>query len=394
MPITDLICEVYRWSRPNQIANGSMTYGDGVLLLLRVITEDGLEGHGWLGGTAAERPLEIFTPYISFYRERLVGRDPEDSAAIFADFEREHIKTFGFGGAHCQLTGAINCALWDLRGQAAGKPVHALLSGDDSSKKVRGYIAGGYYYGDDGSSAGLKRLRDELRSNVQDLKARSVKIKIGAPSAGIEIDTQRVAASREAIGPDIELMVDANCAFKDVATCVAYAKAFEPYDIYWFEEPFRPDAFDMHREFASAISIPVATGENVSTVPHFRELIGQGSVYWINADVAILTGGYDGGLDIWSIAKEASCHLAPHGCQELQCHYVAAADPGGSRLEIYPLCSTPNVTRSSPYPSHWTTTVWPPFPTPRESVFSRTETPSHVIWSTQATHSVAAYPLS
>ena len=64
MIITDLICEVYRWPRPNQIANGSMTYGDGVMLLLGVTTDDGHTGQGWLGGTAAERPLEIFTPYM------------------------------------------------------------------------------------------------------------------------------------------------------------------------------------------------------------------------------------------------------------------------------------------------------------------------------------------
>ena len=348
MPISDLVCEVYRWKRPNQIANGSMTYGDGVMLLLRVVMDDGTEGQGWLGGTAAERPLEIFTPYIPYYRERLVGREPEESAEIFAGFEHEHIKTFGFGGAHCQLTGAINCALWDLRGIKAGKPVHALLSGDDRSKNVRGYIAGGYYYGDDGSPEGLQRLQDELRDNVETIKTRSVKIKIGAPAAGIDVDTKRVAASREAIGPDIELMVDANCAFKDVETCTAYASAFEPYDIFWFEEPFRPDAFDLHREFAKTTSIPIATGENVSTVPHFRELIAQGSVQMLNADVAILTGGYDGGMDVWSEGSEAGCRLAPHGCQELQCHYVAAADPDRGRLEIYPPLLDPERDRIFP----------------------------------------------
>ena len=178
LKITDLICEIYRWSRPYQITNGSNTYSDGVLLLLRVITDGGLTGHGWLGGTAAERPLEIFSSYIPFYRDRIVHRDPEDSASIFADLEHEHIKTFGFGGAHCQLTGALNCALWDLKGQIAGKPVHALLSGNDTSKKVRGYIAGGYYYGEDDQPAGLTRLQDELKHNIEILNAHSVKIKI------------------------------------------------------------------------------------------------------------------------------------------------------------------------------------------------------------------------
>ena len=335
MKITNLICEIYRWPRPFTIANGSNTYGDGVLLLLRVLTDQGITGHGWLGGTAAERPLEIFSSYIPFYKTRILNRDPSDSAAIFSDLEHEHIKTFGFGGAHCQLTGALNCALWDIKGQAAGKPVHALLSGDDTSKKVRAYLAGGYYYGDDDQPAGLQSLQDELRFNVETLRTHSVKIKIGNPAAGLETDTKRVAASREAIGPNIELMVDANCAFKDANTAIAYAKAFEPYDIFWLEEPFRPDAFDLHRQLAEATSIPIATGENIYTIPHFRELLSQGAVNWVNSDVAIATGGYDAGMDIWNLAKEHGCHLAPHGCQELQCHYVAAADPEG-RFEIYP----------------------------------------------------------
>ena len=282
MKITDLICEIYRWPRPFTIANGSNTYGDGVLLLLRVLTDQNITGHGWLGGTAAERPLEIFSSYIPFY-----------------------------------------------------KPVHALLSGDDSPKKVRAYIAGGYYYGDDDKPAGLQSLQDELTHNIQTLNAKSVKIKIGNPAAGIDVDTKRVAASREALGPNIELMVDANCAFKNAETAIAYAQAFEPYDIFWLEEPFRPDAFNLHRQLADATSIPIATGENIYTVPHFRELLSQGAVKWVNSDVAIATGGYDAGMDIWNLAKESGCHLAPHGCQELQCHYVAAADPDG-RFEIYP----------------------------------------------------------
>jgi D-arabinonate dehydratase len=348
--ITNLICEIYRWSRPNQITNGSNTYDDGVLLLLRVITDEGLTGHGWLGGTAAERPLEIFSSYIPFYHQRILNRNPEDSASIFADLEHEHIKTFGFSGAHAQLTGAINCALWDIKGQAANKPVHALLSGDNTPKKVRGYIAGGYYYGNDGEPEGLARLQEELRYNVETLKTHSVKIKIGNPSAGIEIDTKRVAASREAIGPNIELMVDVNCAFKNAETAIAYAKAIEPYDIFWLEEPFRPDAFDLHRQLTQATSIPIATGENMYTVPHFREFITQGSVHMVNADVAIMTGGYDAGMDVWKLAKEKGCHLAPHGCQELQCHYVAAADPDGGRLEIYPPHLDPEREKIFPVP--------------------------------------------
>jgi L-alanine-DL-glutamate epimerase-like enolase superfamily enzyme len=86
------------------------------------------------------------------------------------------------------------------------------------------------------------------------------------------------------------------------------------------------------------------------TVPHFREFITQGSVHMVNADVAIMTGGYDAGMDVWKLAKEKGCHLAPHGCQELQCHYVAAADPDGGRLEIYPPHLDPEREKIFPVP--------------------------------------------
>ena len=350
MKITDLVCEIYRWRRPHRIANGSNTYGDGVLLLLRIFTDEGLTGHGWLGGTAAERPLEIFSAYIPYYRSRILRRDPRESAGIFRTLEHEHIKTFGFGGAHGQLTGAINCAFWDIKGQVAEKPVHALLSSSSAPKKVRGYVAGGYYYGEDDRPKALTRLQDELRYNVDALNARGVKIKIGNPSAGLDVDTKRVAAAREAIGPGIELMVDVNCAFENADIAMAYARAIEPYDIFWLEEPFRPDAFDLYRELASATHIPVATGENIYTVPHFRELIAQNSVHVINADVAIMTGGYDAGMAVWQMAKEHGCRLAPHGCQELQIHYVAAAVPDGGRLEIYPAKLDPERSKIFPVP--------------------------------------------
>ncbi len=350
MRIADLICEVYRWRRPCQIANGSNTYSDGVLLLLRVTTDEGLTGHGWLGGTAAERPLEVLTAYVPFYRQRVVGRTPVDSAGVALDLEREHIKTFGFSGAHCQLTGALNCALWDLRGLAAGQPVHALLGGQTRGTRVRGYVAGGYYYGDDGKPEGLKRLQDELHQSVVRLHARGVKIKIGSPSVGLEADQRRVMAAREAIGPDVELMVDANCAFQDAQTAIAYARAMERSSIFWLEEPFRPDAFALYRDLARATSIPIATGENVCTVPHFRELVDQGLVHWVNADVAIMAGGYDACMETWRVASNRGCRLAPHGCQELQCHLLAAADPDGGRLEIYPPRLDPERDRIFPAP--------------------------------------------
>ena len=336
MKITNLLFRVFRWPRSNVIRNGTMTYGDGVLFLLDVHTDEGLVGQGWLGGTAAERPLELFTVYRDYFTNWVIGKNPLQSSSIVGEIERSHIKTFGLAGAHSQICAALNCALWDIKGKHQAKPVHSLLAGEDHSRRVRAYIAGGYYLGEDEGGLGIERLRSELCHNVNVLGAKGVKLKVGDSRVGLDIDTRRVAAARDEIGQDVELMVDANCAFQDVGTAVRYAKAFAPYDILWFEEPFRPDAFDLHREFAAQKIIPIATGENITTVSHFREMIEQGVVQYVNADVAILAGGYDAGIEVARIAKAKNCVLAPHGCQELQCHFVAAADPQEGRLEIYP----------------------------------------------------------
>ena len=338
MKISRIVFRVYRWRRPNVIRNGTMVYGDGVLLLLDVHTDEGIVGQGWSGGTAAERPLEDFTVYRDYFSRWLVGRDPFASARIVSEIETSHIKTYGMAGAHSQICGGLNCALWDIKGKYHGQPVHSLLAGENRKRRVRAYIAGGYYLGEgeDEGGAGIERLRAELRHNVEVLGAKAVKIKIGDASVGLEIDTRRVEAARDEVGPQVELMVDANCAFQDLDTAIAYAKAFKPYELLWLEEPFRPDAFQLHRELSKEGLIPIATGENIATVPHFQELIEQGVVDFVNADVAILAGGYDAGMEVARLAKERGCVLAPHGCQELQCHYVAAADEAEGRLEIYP----------------------------------------------------------
>ena len=127
------------------------------------------------------------------------------------------------------------------------------------------YIAGGYYE----EGKGLKELAQEMDDNVE-MGARAVKMKIGA--VPIREDVERVKAVREAIGPDVKLLVDANCAYR-YYEAIQLARRIEEYDIFWFEEPVAPDDYDGHRKLAQATSIPIATGENEYTRYGFRDLI-------------------------------------------------------------------------------------------------------------------------
>ena len=100
---------------------------------------------------------------------------------------------------------SIDMALWDIKAKLAGMPLYRMLGG--YRKRIPTYIAGGYY----AEGKGLKELQEEMAANVE-WGAKAVKMKVGA--VPIAEDVERVRAVREAVGPDIKLMIDANCAYR------------------------------------------------------------------------------------------------------------------------------------------------------------------------------------
>ena len=201
MKIIDVKSEVFEWDRPG-IWNGGHFYGPGRLHKVTVETDEGITGYGWNGGTAAERPLIVFPPFVEYFKTLLIGRDPLDTKAIADDLGQKLIKILGPGGVNTQVLAAINIACWDIKGKALGKSVHQLLGG--AQERIKTYIAGGYY----AEGKGLKELQEEVLFNVNEMHAGAVKIKIGAPNEGVIGDMKRVEAARDAIGDEITLMVD------------------------------------------------------------------------------------------------------------------------------------------------------------------------------------------
>ena len=166
-----------------------------------------------------------------------------------------------------------------------------------------------------------------MEDNVR-MGAKAVKMKVGA--VPIAEDVARVRVAREAVGPDVKLMVDANCAYR-YYEAIQLAKRIEEYDIFWFEEPVAPDDYDGHRKLAQATSIPIATGENEYTRYGFRDLIKHECAAILNADAKIL-GGVTEFMKVAALAQANDLDIAPHGSQDIHVHLVAAiserADPG------------------------------------------------------------------
>lgn len=328
--ITAIESQLYEWDKP-PIWNGMHVYDKGRLHLVKVTAKNSTEeivGYGFNGGTAATRPLSIFPKFVDLFRPALIGRDVTDTASVSR--LAENYKIYGPGGYHTQVIAAINQACWDIRGKIEGKSVHTLLGG--TQQRIRTYIAGGYY----GRGKGFDELREEMIRNRDEFNATAVKMKIGAPDAGLDTDIKRIEAVRATVGSDVTVMVDANCAFS-IEEAQAILPALQANDIFWFEEPIASHDYRGHkvlRSVAQDYSVRIATGENGYGLHYFQTLIDYEGADVFNLDVAILPG-YDPAMKVVEEAAAAGKLIAPHGAQELQIH-VAASRDNGLMLEYYP----------------------------------------------------------
>ncbi len=321
MKITDVTVNRYAWPRPKPIRNGKYTYTNVALNLVEVHTDEGPTGIGWGGGTAAGRPGEVTNALVEHFKQALVGEDPFTYRRLWESMWQP--KIVGRRGITTQIISAIDIALWDLIGKVSGQSVHRLLGG--FRDRIPAYIAGGYYE----EGKGLEGLIQEMEENCR-LNARAVKMKIGGTS--ISEDVERVRVVREAIGPEVKLMVDCNNAY------VAYqaldiARRIERYDIFWIEEPVAPDDYRGHAKVAESCTIPVATGENEYTRYGFRDIISHNAAAILNADAQIL-GGVTEFMQVAALAAAHNLHIAPHGAQEIHVQLVCAIS-NGLILEYY-----------------------------------------------------------
>ena len=311
MKITDIKVESFRWTRKVPISNGKHTYPTAGLGIVTITTDAGITGYGY--GS---------TEFVMHFKEMLIGQDPLDNERLW---HRMWVpKLVGRRGLTTRAISTIDIGLWDIKAKAAGMPLYKLLGGN--SEAVPAYIAGGYY----APGKDLKALQEEMSEYVS-WGARSVKMKVGAVS--FREDAARVKAVREAIGPDINLMIDANCAYKQYEA-ITFAKMVEEYMPFWFEEPVAPDDYKGMKRLSEATTIPLATGENEYTRYGFRDLIEQNAVPILNADAFIL-GGITEFMKVAALAQAYDLDIAPHGSQTVHVHLVAAIS-NGLILEYYP----------------------------------------------------------
>jgi L-alanine-DL-glutamate epimerase-like enolase superfamily enzyme len=207
----------------------------------------------------------------------------------------------------------VDIALWDLLGKIANLPLYRLLGG--CADEVPAYASGGYYRPGDP----LDNIREEMRA-YKAMGFTDYKIKVGG--APFTVDVARVQAARESIGVSGRLALDANNAWRWPYDAIRFARAVEPYDIWWLEEPLSPEDVAGHAEIARTLEMPVATGEIHATRWDFRALIEQQAADIIQPDAGVL-GGISEWLKIAHTAASFNLPVAPHWHANVHVHLVA-----------------------------------------------------------------------
>jgi L-alanine-DL-glutamate epimerase-like enolase superfamily enzyme len=307
--------------RPTSFSTRTVT--ERHFCIVKVRDRDGVQGIGFCyvgsrGGEIARVAVEQLLAPV------LIGQNSLRSAGLWQDMYQEALLQ-GRAGAVMRGVSILDTALWDLNARRAGLPLHDYL-GCMNRERVMAYASGGYYV-DGKTPADLGR---ELAGYV-DLGFKAVKMKTGRLSPAEE--EQRVAAARSAIGPDVLLMLDVNNGWADLPTALEYTRRFEAYDPYWIEEPFSPDAIDLHARLARLTPTTIATGEIEAGRWRFRELIEAGGAEILQADAAVC-----GGISEWRriAAHAGSCGVtvSPHWFHDLHAPLVAAT-PNARYVEFF-----------------------------------------------------------
>ena len=278
---------------------------------MRVTTDQGLEGVGVtyheVGGEAT---CELISRNMA---PKLIGRDPLETEAIWQEFFH-YLRGIGRKGLMFCALSAIDIALWDLKGKIVGLPIYKLLGGNRTTVPV--YASGGWTsYGDD-------ELVDEMKGMVA-RGFRTIKLKVGFKGGlNPRRDVERVRKVREAVGPDIDLLVDANNCF-DAATAVQLANRIREFDITFFEEPVFADDIPGLARFKRGTDIPLATGEHEYTKFGVRDLLINEAADIVQVDGA-RAGGYTEMLKIAALTQAWNVKFAPHAMENIHLHLVAA----------------------------------------------------------------------
>jgi L-alanine-DL-glutamate epimerase-like enolase superfamily enzyme len=213
----------------------------------------------------------------------------------------------GRGGPTVLAISAFDTALWDLKAKRARLPLWNLLGGFDA--RVPCYAGG----------IDLDLALDKLLRQTDDNLAkgfRAIKMKVGRKR--LAEDIERVKAMRVHLGDGFPLMVDANMTWS-VDEAIRAARAFQPFDLTWLEEPTVPEDPEGHARIVREGGLPIAAGENLRSVWEFKQYINCGGVTFPEPDVTNC-GGVTPFMKIAHLAEAFNLPVTSHGAHDVTVH--------------------------------------------------------------------------
>lgn len=322
MKITEVAVHVLRVPVDRPYVAAGRTVDANWHVLARVTTADGVQGIGYV---VYPRP-DLMTAIGHAARElgqHLIGMSVLEPEAAWDRLARRGDWVGPGGLLHIALA-PLDIAVWDAAGKTLGQPLHRLLGG--FRDRLPTYASDGLWY-----SLSPGELAVSAKGHVE-RGFGGVKLRLGK-DAGADEQVSRVQAVRQAVGPDVRIMVDANEGWS-LTQARTTGRALQDAGIAWLEDPVHHLDLAALGELRRELRVPIAGGEHVYHLDGFRALLDARGV-----DVLILDLARVGGITPWrKIAALAQAHRVPvcgHVVPEIQIHLLAAV-PNGSMVEYVP----------------------------------------------------------
>jgi L-alanine-DL-glutamate epimerase-like enolase superfamily enzyme len=290
-------------------------------LVVFVDTDQGVTGEGLLIA-AHDKRFDVHQAMVNSLAGLVIGRDPTFSEGL-CEQARSDAHHLGTSGVVNMAIGALDSALLDVRAKLAGLPVHRFLGA--VRDRVPAYYSSGLW-----NHVPIDRLVATAQSIVSH-GYRAMKLRVSPGNLPEQV--ARVKAVREALGPDIKLMVDAGRRF-DVPGAIRLGRALEPFDLEWFEEPLSGECHDGEAQIAAALDMNLASGESIFSVEDFARVIAQRSFDVLMPDLCRI-GGPSQFIRVAHLAEMAQLPVSGHVLPE---HTLAlmASLRNGTYLEVMP----------------------------------------------------------
>ena len=332
---------------------GTLTSFDAAIL--RIETDDGLVG--WGEGKNAAGSAGRYGALVHLLNHevapQLIGRHAGDITAIWemlyngvragsAARSGHAMPGLSRRGLTMAAISAVDIALWDILGKHLNQPVWQLLGGRKADR-LPAYASGGW--------ANADEIGAQLQGYIALGGFGSVKMRVGAMDANLHVSATRVKAARAALGPSVDIMVDAHGTYT-VGDAKRFAHLVRDCDLAWFEEPVIGDDKPGMAEVRASCNIPIAAGESETTRFDFRDLVMARAVDILQPDPAFC-GGITETMRIAALASAHNLRFAPHLWAGAPCFFaglqVCAASPASFVIEyssganpmIHDLSATP-----------------------------------------------------